>query len=201
MRIIRFIARKKLAICAAFSLLLAMLAAGTWVRSGNCYDFFQLHYGRDPRADLHRSYTCDVRVSLGTMLVQFRRDEFEPEFFASRTDEGAQVFRAGFRAGFDSDHWSYKPSSVSRDLTHGFGHEYQVAHSWAGHFEDVRIVAFPLWLPLTVFLIVPAWWLVRFIRSLRRDRTGLCLVCGYDLRATPGRCPECGAVPKQPAVA
>src|SRR5665213_1292846 len=40
---------------------------------------------------------------------------------------------------------------------------------------------------------VTGW--VRARRAVRFSR-GLCLACGYDLRETPGRCPECGRVTK-----
>jgi hypothetical protein len=67
----------------------------------------------------------------------------------------------------------------------------------------------------TVTVIVPYWFLVlgasifpllSLVRSLRERRRlkmagGLCLQCGYDLRATPDRCPECGAIaPKKAAI-
>ena len=54
-----------------------------------------------------------------------------------------------------------------------------------------------------VFLAVPAVFMIcwareqlalrRLRRTQERSRFNRCLSCGYDLRASPKRCPECGA--------
>ena len=54
------------------------------------------------------------------------------------------------------------------------------------------------WLLVVVFGIVPGLWVGRFIRGWIRQSRGYCAACGYDIRATPQRCPECGAKIKSP---
>ena len=46
--------------------------------------------------------------------------------------------------------------------------------------------------PAALFAVLPALRLSCVLRDRRRGRHGLCPACGYDLRASPGRCPECG---------
>jgi hypothetical protein len=64
------------------------------------------------------------------------------------------------------------------------------------YFGDGHTIEVPWWALATAMSVLPALWMLRRLRraSVARERgnAGLCPSCGYDLRATPGRCPECG---------
>jgi hypothetical protein len=57
-----------------------------------------------------------------------------------------------------------------------------------GRFLEFSVSA---WLLVAALALVPLVWIVR---RFERTTSGRCTTCGYDLRATPDRCPECGTI-------
>jgi hypothetical protein len=83
-------------------------------------------------------------------------------------------------------------------MTH-FGTTYQHFAGFAyvtgryGSISAFSIAAIPFWFIVLVTGMGPALWWCGLRRRRSWARHGRCRGCGYDLRATPGRCPECGA--------
>jgi hypothetical protein len=55
----------------------------------------------------------------------------------------------------------------------------------------------PLWQICLPTIALPVFHFLVSWRRRSRAQVGCCSACGYDLRATPGRCPECGLVPRK----
>ena len=67
--------------------------------------------------------------------------------------------------------------------------------------DRLDAMAAPVWFILLLTAVLPGWRLLIWQRDGARRKDHLCAACGYDLRATPDRCPECGTVPEQAIVA
>jgi hypothetical protein len=68
-------------------------------------------------------------------------------------------------------------------------------YNWQG------VLGFPYWLAVAATAPLPTTRASTLLRRRRRVAKGLCRTCGYDVRMTPARCPECGNAVQVPAPA
>lgn len=109
-------------------------------------------------------------------------------------------------------HWKDQPGGAAfrnrfpavRNLR-VFGFGYYAGPSFGTDMQGIvwmsgtsRGFSIPYWFVALLCAIVPMRWLLIQLQRLRASRIagqGTCITCGYDLRATPDRCPECGKIP------
>jgi hypothetical protein len=114
------------------------------------------------------------------------------------------------RDDFLVSRWAESEYFKGADIGRGYPgiYEPKVCRLWVGENRPFiysgaiyarRSYGFEIRQWLVLVLLMLAWLVVimRFIRkrrSYKRWRSGECEACGYDLRASPLRCPECGGV-------
>jgi hypothetical protein len=170
----RRLARRLFALCSAASLLLSVAVCVLWVRS-----YHELESLASESAD------C---------------------IFASGGGEVAVYVRTPLLAGhgeWDHFQWGYSgPAGSLLTMRMLPGDSRTVSGTLLGatlyldQFGSPRVTTvaaiLPHWVLFVLSAMLPAAYTVR--RSVgQRRRLGFCLSCGYDLRASPERCPECGA--------
>ena len=92
-------------------------------------------------------------------------------------------------------HISSNPQQDVRPTTGMLGFAYKSE-------RGATFISIPIWSAALATAVLPAIWLVRRVRVRMRLAPGCCRRCGYDLRASRDRCPECGtAIPSKAGAA
>jgi hypothetical protein len=196
----RRIARYTVNALTVLSLLLCLATIVLWVRSYWVGSYLRCVANWDPgHMQYQEDWTamsctgelnyCWSRQSLGPhpemtiVPVSNTVRRFETPMTPSLRANWGRSIRVRYLGFGYSDHKSTRPLSLPPNP--------------AIHVFTLRAVAVPYWGVTVPLALLPG---VRGLRRWRRRKalTGNhCQVCNYDLRATPGRCPECGAVPQQ----
>ena len=175
-------------IAAALSFALCLASLTLWARSYTGSDSITRRWMT--AADAHHSQhqSQEIQWTAGQMRFLVRHDT---SFFpAHLTEDAARPRWSYFRYGKGHIGWDAPPATTTWNRL-GFA---AWETGWSASFADSqdRVWAIPAWLLCAALAILPAVWVYGAYRRHRRRLIGRCIACGYDLRATPDRCPECG---------
>ena len=159
---------------AAVSLLLCVVSLTLWVRSHIVAD--QLS-----RGGVGWYVLIDSDHGVLAYVIADESTPLDPPYPWRRSSVYGATFGGGFDAtvGSSVSHWTSGTANVRQRAW------------WVSHWV---ICAATIWLPL--WCSVSQWKR----KHKQRLKEGRCVNCGYDLRGTPNRCPECGMVPKKDPV-
>jgi predicted RNA-binding Zn-ribbon protein involved in translation (DUF1610 family) len=176
-------------ILSVVSLLFCAAICALWVRSYSVADSFYWT-DRAPGRILdwtERGFTC----SSGGVEI-FHHHAIEPP---------GTLSIIGVPRGHHFDHFREQPTDYpyfgypwpASSCTNVRFAGFQVFHA-ADANDQIQAGTLPLAGIALSAIVLPGMWIRRELKRRRDSKTNLCPNCGYDLRATPDRCPECGTV-------
>ena len=181
----RRFARRLFTLCSAVSLMLCVVVCVLWVRSYWVSEaVFQIVFISPWGLHERLRIVISNRGVLG----------FEDTDNQWRVDaRGMRMRRSpGFHYVTPAEYAPARGRGVFGRL--GFASDHTLTQDTVGRVGRRRY-AVPYWALAAASGLAPAVWCQRRGRRRRSARlaAGLCPACGYDLRASPERCPECGA--------
>jgi hypothetical protein len=176
----------------ALSLVLFVATVALWVRGRSTVDFLSrpaAARGGEPRRVLIAAVGGVVRVTVGKDALDARPAGWRHRASADEFDVGLVRATIAAADANDTDYLGVRLLAVPGVRVYSV----DTREPWT--FQ----VFARLWVVALATAVLPArrlaGWLIGHRRRRRRRAAKRCPLCGYDLRATPDRCPECGAVP------
>ena len=121
---------------------------------------------------------------------------YMPAHLHVASNRGALVLASVYANDLAWETYTKSGNSLT-DMTQ-FGDVYQHFLGFAhvsgmnGYVGEFQAIAIPYWFIVLLTAIGPVTVWRRRRQTLHRRQLGRCPGCGYDLRATPDHCPECG---------
>jgi len=162
-----------------------LLAAIAWAFSRFCVvNLVAIEFKGTP--DRMFSHGCHIQSAWGSLLL--RHDwTIRPLDPGENLPPPGWIFRAYLHPAD-----GYGP--IQRSYPNALGFQFAGQPVTTPTFIDrTRWIVLPYWFLVLVLSFPPLRWTFRHLRYARRLRLGLCPTCAYDLRASTGKCPECGS--------
>lgn len=175
---------RRFRILTALSTMLALILAFFWIRSFRHYDNFIWSVGGEQ---------YEIATTIGNVSICRLRDgadPFSPRISSLTSSPTVTPWRKGWLY-LAEPRTCWWPQRNQGSIINTATATNLFAPTGTFQVDDI-----PYWMVLTPFMVLPVCYVIGPARARDRARrwarAGRCPGCGYDLRATPASCPECG---------